>query len=263
MAMEKEKLQLSRQSRMPHPRFSEMSNQSDTPRVTLLAEAPIAVTSDPTSRPISRSSSIRRLHQVKHSVAESTRSLATAFERVPLPISINRQLSKRAKTKEEEAQITVYQHNPIVVYGRPDPPPTKMETYIQKSKTFSSIVGSVKRLNIRPKPKVPPNRDWDSRGKEPVYIPDFKRAELFQWTEEQIAHHNEQQLVALTPHQLRELQGKSTDTIIYANPTYMVPPPTPCGSDAGSVCGEDDDEDEERVFGRPEDEDPEVCILLE
>ena len=47
-------------------------------------------------------------------------------------------------------------------------------------------------------------------------------------------------------------------------PIYMVPPPTPCTSDAGSIHGEEDEDEEDdgesNVFGRPEDEDPEVCI---
>ena len=46
-------------------------------------------------------------------------------------------------------------------------------------------------------------------------------------------------------------------------PIYTVPPPTPCTSDAGSIHGEEDEEEDDgdgNVFGRPEDEDPEVCI---
>lgn len=76
----------------------------------------------------------------------------------------------------------------------------------------------------------------------------------FRRTEAQIAQYDEQQLVALTPRQLKELQGKSIDCIVYAHPIYMVPPPTPCGSDSCSIQG-DDDEGEGDVFGRPNDND--------
>ena len=155
------------------------------------------LSADPPPQPVPRSASVRRLQQVKHSIAESTRSLAAALERVSRPIFINRQPSKKAKSKE-----TVFKHNPMVIYGRPD---SKMETYIQKSKTLASIVGSVKHLDIRSKPKTPPHRDWDIQNK--VYITRSKRAEVFQWTEEQVTNTNEQQLVALTQRQLKELQG--------------------------------------------------------
>jgi hypothetical protein len=155
------------------------------------------LSADPHPQPIARSASVRRLQQVKNSVAESTRSLAAALERIPHPIFISRQPSKKAKEKE-----TVYKHNPMIVYGRPD---SMMETYIQKSKTLSSIVGSVKHLDIRSKPKTPPHRDWDIQNK--VYITKSKRAEVFQWTEEQVTNNNEHQLVALTQRQLKELQG--------------------------------------------------------
>ena len=68
-------------------------------------------------------------------------------------------------------------------------------------------------------------------------------------TEEQSSHYDEQQFVALNSRQLKELQGKCSDTIIYANPTYVVPPPTPCGS----IHEDDDDGDE--IFSRPSDYD--------
>ena len=158
---------------------------------------------DPPLQPIPRSASVRRLHQVKHSVAESTRSLTVALERVSRPISINRQSSKTPKGNE-----TAYQHTPLVVYGRPD---SMMESYIQKSKTLASIVGSVKRLDIRSKRKTPPHKNWGIQNKP--YITKSNREDASQWTEEQIANANEQQLVALTQHQLEELQGYVIFTI--------------------------------------------------
>lgn len=191
-------------------------------------------------QPPRRSASVRRYHQVKRSVAESTKSLALILEQAAhLPVG------KRDQKGLERKEAAICEHSPAIVYGRL---PTKMERVLEKSATLANIVDSVKRLKFR---KKPPHKVWDSRGQEPIYLNESKYVEIGQWTDGQIAEYHEHNLVALTTRQLKQLQGKSTDTITYANPVYIVPPSTPTGSEFG-----DDEEDEGDVFGRLEDEDP-------
>lgn len=121
-------------------------------------------------------------HQAKHSISESTKLIAAAIEEhFPIPPAIKRSLSTQSKkrnAKGKKPEPVVPKHNPYQVFGKP---PTKLDIMVEKSKTLASIVGSVKSFDIRPKPRVPPNRDWDRRGQEPVLLKDWKREDISKW----------------------------------------------------------------------------------
>jgi hypothetical protein len=195
-----------------------------------------------TAQPPETSASVRRYQQVKHAVAESTRSLACKLD---LPVG---------KGKGKETESAAGQHNPYQVYGYK---PTKLERVVENSEMLTNLVDSVKRLNIFKKYK-PPHRVWDRRGQEE----DFEKMrwlEIMNWTEDQIEEYNEHILVALTTQQLKELQGKSADGIIYANPVYADPPGSPTDGqyeeeELAPIFGDG----EAAIWGSPEDDDPEA-----
>ena len=195
-----------------------------------------------TPQPPEPSASVRRYQQVKKSVAESTKSLACKLD---LPVG---------KGKVKEKEFAAIQHNPYQLYGYKS---TKLERVVENSEVLTNLVDSVKRLNIFKKYKSP-HRVWDRRGQQQEYEK-MRWLEIMSWTEDQIEDYNEHILVALTTQQLKELQGKSADGIIYANPVYADPPSSPTDGqyeeeEMAPIFGDG----EAAVWGSPEDDDPEA-----
>ena len=185
------------------------------------------------------STSASQLQESIQSIAEASKTIAL---KAGIPVG---------KGKGKELAVD---HNPYQVFGQK---PTKLDRAMENSKTLTNLVSSLKKLNVFKK-EQPPHRTWDRRGEREKYrhLSKLQMEEIMLWDEGQIAHYNECNLAALSSKKLKELQEKNPGQVIYANPVYKVPNPTP-------TDGEPDEEElemrkggERAVWGCQDDPDP-------